>query len=129
MAVFQPKFNDAKTGERKSASIWWYKFYFAGQCIRESAKTTSKTMAKKAEERRRREIEEGFNGLTGRREERIRTIQDLADAYFEAYKVRSRSASFAEYALGHLTRHLGKQMAVEVTENTVKDFQTVRLKE
>jgi len=129
MAVFQPKFNDAKTGERRSASIWWYKFYFAGQCIRESAKTTSKTMAKKAEERRRREIEEGFNGLTGRREERIRTIQDLADAYFEAYKVRSRSASFAEYALGHLTRHLGKQMAVEVTERTVKDFQTLRLKE
>ena len=26
--------------------VWWYKFYFAGQLIRESAKSTSKTVAK-----------------------------------------------------------------------------------
>jgi len=81
MALFRPKFKDAKTGERRSASVWWYKFYFAGQCIRESSKTTSKTLAKQAEQKRRRELEEGFNGIVDRREERIRTIKDLAHAY------------------------------------------------
>jgi integrase len=129
MSVFRPTFKDPKSGERRPATIWWYKFYFAGQCIRESAKTTSKTLAKQAEQNRRRELEEGFNGVVDRREERIRTIKDLAEAYLDGYKVRAKSGSFAEYALNHLTRHLGKQMAVEVTERSVKDYQTARLKE
>ena len=129
MAVFRPKFKDPKTGKRKPSAVWWYKFYFAGQCIRESSKTTSKTLAKQAEQKRHRELEEGFNGLVGNRDERIRTVKDLADAYLEGYKVRAKSGTFAEYALNHLTRHLGKQMAVEITEKTVKEFQTARLKE
>ena len=129
MSVFRPKFKDPKTGKRKPAAVWWYKFYFAGQCIRESSKTTSKTLAKQAEQKRHRELEEGFNGLVGNRDERIRTVKDLADAYLEDYKVRAKSGTFAEYALNHLTRHLGKQMAVEITEKTVKEFQTARLKE
>ncbi len=129
MAVFRPKFKDPKTGRLKPAAVWWYKFYFAGQCIRESSKTTSKTLAKQAEQKRHRELEEGFNGLVGQRDERIRTVKDLADAYLEDYKVRAKSGTFAEYALSHLTRHLGKQMAVEITEKTVKEFQTARLKE
>jgi hypothetical protein len=33
----------------KMGGIWWYKFYFAGQEIRESSKSTSKTVAKAAE--------------------------------------------------------------------------------
>lgn len=129
MSVFRPKFRDPNTGKRKPAAVWWFKFYFAGQCIRESAKTTSKTLAKQAEQKRRRELEEGFNGLTDRREERIRTIKDLANTYLEGYKLRMKSIPFAEYALNHLTQHLGKQMAVEVTEKSVKDYQTARLKE
>src|SRR6476469_9273385 len=115
MSLFRPKFNDPKTGKRKPSSVWWYKFNFAGQCIRESAKTTSKTLAKQAEQKRRRDLEEDFNGITDRREERIRTIKELAEIYLEAYRVRMKSIPFAEYALNHLTRHLGRQMAVEVT--------------
>jgi len=38
MAVFRPNFKDPKTGELKPSAVWWYKFYFAGQCIRESSK-------------------------------------------------------------------------------------------
>jgi integrase len=129
MAVFRPKFKDPKTGERKAASVWWYKFYFAGQYIRESAKTTSKTLAKQAEQKRHRDLEEGFNGLVDRRDDRIRTLSELAGAYLTGYKLRARSGAFAEYALGHVTRHLGKTMAIEVTEKTVTEFQTARLKE
>jgi integrase len=128
MAVFRRKFRDPKTGKLKPGAIWWYKFYFAGKLIRESAKTSSKTLAKQAEQKRRRELEEGFNGIIDRREDRIRTIADLADTYFEAYKLRSKSVTFAEYALSHVKRHLGRQMAVEITEKTVKDYQTARLK-
>ena len=85
MAVFRPKFKDPKTGERKAASVWWYKFYFAGQFIRESSKTTSKTLAKQAEQKRHRDLEEGFNGLVDRRDDRIRTLSELAGAYLAGY--------------------------------------------
>src|SRR5580700_7368620 len=42
---------------------WWYEFHFAGQKIRESAKTRSKEMARRAENARRRELEESYHGL------------------------------------------------------------------
>ena len=39
--------------------IWWYEFWFAGRRIRESSKSESKTLARAAEKKRRRELEEG----------------------------------------------------------------------
>ena len=61
----------------KRGSIWWYEFLFAGRRIRESAKTGSKTVAKLAEQNRRRELEGGFNGIQDKREERIRNITEM----------------------------------------------------
>jgi hypothetical protein len=47
----------------KRGGVWWYKFYFAGQPIRESSKATSKTVAKNAEQQRRRELETEFHNI------------------------------------------------------------------
>src|SRR5579872_4697500 len=129
MPVFQPTYKDQKTGEQKFATVWWYDFIFAGKRIRESAKTTSKTLARMAEQKRRRELEEGFNGLADNRNDRIRTIEELSDEYFDEYKLRHKAATFAEYALRNVTRLLGEQMAVDVSDKTVKEFQSARLKE
>jgi hypothetical protein len=96
---------------------------------RESVKTHSKTVAKLAEQKRRRELEEGFNGLEDTRDERIKSMKELAAAYLEEYRMRHRSVTFAEYAVGNVTRHLGELMAVDVTDKTVKIYQTARLKE
>lgn len=68
--------------------VYWYEFWFAGQRVRESAKTTSKTLAKEAEKNRRRELEEAFNNITDRRHERIRTFRDMAEEFFNSYKIR-----------------------------------------
>jgi hypothetical protein len=38
----------------KRGGVYWYKFHFEGQVIRESAKSASKTVAKEAERSRRR---------------------------------------------------------------------------
>lgn len=38
-------------------------FWFAGRCIQEPSKSPSKTVARTAEQRRRRELEEGFNSF------------------------------------------------------------------
>ena len=76
MAVFQPTYKDPKTGKQMFSATYWYDFTFCGKRIRESAKTTLKTLARMAEQKRRRELEVGFNGLADNRDERIRTIKE-----------------------------------------------------
>jgi integrase len=97
--------------------------------IQETTKTSSKTLAKAAEQRRRRELEEGFNSLADDRKARIRTIAELPADYLEEYKLRHRSTKFAEYAVRHVTRIVGGLMTIEANERTVLSYQTARLKE
>jgi integrase len=109
--------------------VWWYKFYFAGQLIRESAKSTSKTVAKDAENQRRRELEQGFHNLKQRREIRIRQLRDVADEYLADYRLRFRGITFAEYAIGHVVRLPGEKLLVDIDEPEVLGYQSARLKE
>jgi integrase len=113
----------------KRGDIWWYEFLFARRRVRESAKTSSKTVARLAEQKRRRQLEDGFNGVEDNREERIRSMKELGRAYLEDYKLRHKSIVYAKYAVGNVIRHLGPTMAVDVTEQTVTAYQTTRLKE
>ena len=69
----------------RRGKIWWYEFWFAGRRTPESAKATSKTVAKLAEQKRRPELEEGFSSIEDRRDERIRTIKEVAKGYLEGY--------------------------------------------
>ena len=110
--------------------IWWYEFWFAGRRIRESRKSESKTLAKTAEKNRRRELEEGFNNFADVRRERVRAIGDIADEFLEEYKLRlPQSATFAEYAIGHVRRLVGDKMLVDMNEATLIKYQNDRLTE
>ena len=97
----------------KRGDVYWYKFYFNGTLIRESAKTVSKTLAKKAEDQRRTGAEEGYQQrawrcsfTAGQNRCGGRGTSTLA-----AYRLRHRSVTFVEYAVGHLVRVLGQQDA------------------
>jgi hypothetical protein len=50
----------------KRGGTYWFEFAFNGSRIRESAKSTSKTLAREAERARRRELEEAVNGIVKR---------------------------------------------------------------
>jgi integrase len=114
----------------KRGGTWWYEFWFAGRRIQESTKSTSKVVARGAEQRRRRELEEGFNNFEDVRHERVRTIRDVGNDLLASYRLRNpQSATFAAYAVGHVQRLLGDRMLVEVGEQTVKEFQDQRLQE
>ena len=90
--------------------VWWYEFSFAGRRIRESSKSASKTLARTAEKNRKRELEEGFNNVSDNRQQRVRTISDMADDYLAAYKLRHpQSATFAAYAVEHVKRVCGRE--------------------
>jgi hypothetical protein len=111
-------------------TTWWYEFTFAGMRVKESANPTLKTIARVAEPKRRRELQLGIKALPSARKERIATIEQLAEAFLEDYKVRQpKSAVFAEYALRHVKRLLGTSMTVDVTDKAVVKYQTTRLKE
>jgi integrase len=114
----------------KHTKVWYYEFIFAGRLVKESAKTTSKTVAKQAEQARRRELEKGFNGLSDERQQRVCKLGELAKGFLADYQVRQpKSATFAEHALGHVIRLTGGLLAVDVTDKTVLKYQTDRLKE
>jgi integrase len=113
----------------KRGGVWWYKFYFAGQEIRESSKSTSKIVAKAAEQQRRRELEAGFHNLKEERQQRIRCLSEVIAEYLEGYRLRFRSATFADYALGHVSRLLGSKMIVDINESSVLNYQDSRLRE
>src|SRR5213075_1164804 len=57
MSVYKPKYRDPKSGELVEVGIWWYEFSIAGKRVRESANTPLKTIAREAEQNRRRELE------------------------------------------------------------------------
>ena len=108
----------------RRGDVWWYEFWFAGRRIQESSKSPSKTIAKTAEQNRKRELEEGFNNFTDTRHERVRTFSDMAEEYLDSYKLRlPQSARFAEYAIDHLKRILGSKMLVDFSEAAVIHYQ------
>jgi hypothetical protein len=97
----------------------------AGQPVRESSKSSSKN----AEQQRRRELEAGFHNVEEVRQQRIRRLSEIVDEYLVGYRLRYRSATFAEYALGHVSRLIGAEMVVDIDEAGVLRYQEERLRE
>ena len=82
-------------------------------------------MAREAEKKRRRELEEGFNGIIDARDDRVRLIGDLAKTFLADYAIRQpRSATFAEHSIRHVTRIRSEMMTVDVTDRTILKYQT-----
>jgi integrase len=116
----------------RRGDTWHYEFWFANVRIRESAKTNSKTVAKEAEKKRRRELEEGYNGLANEdRSWRILTFSQAAEAYLAEYLLRhgSNSITYMRYCIEHLKKHVGNMLLIEIGIETVKVYQNIRLRE
>ncbi len=116
----------------KRGRVWWYKFYFANKLIRQSAMTSSKTLAKEAEKQRRRELEEGYNGLAGEdRTKRVQNFSQAADGLLRDYRLRraENSVRYLKQRLAHLNAHMGDMMLIEITPDIILEYQNIRLKE
>src|SRR5512142_747431 len=107
MAVYRPKYRDKKIGELVESEIFWYEFTFAGKRIRESAKTTRKTIATEAENNRRLELEKTLAGVpVEKRETRINSVADVLKSYTTRYELdhrgRQQSINFSKSRLAHV---------------------------
>ncbi len=116
----------------RRGDTWWYKFYFGGQFIRESAKTNSKTLAKEAEKNRHRDLEKGYNGISSEdRNKRVQTISQAADELIADYALKNCASSlrYLKQRLVHIKAHIGDMMLIEIGDNTISEYQSVRLRE
>jgi integrase len=132
VSVFRPTFTNKKTGKRAQSKIWWYDFLFAGKRIRESAKTTRKTIAIEAEKNRHLEMERALAGLpVEKREARINRVKDVIEAYLKHYPInhREKSVQFARQRLAHVERLLGAALVPHLTEDRIRDYIQQRLDE
>ena len=78
----------------KRGKVWWYEFIFAGRRVRESAKTSRKTIAGEAERNRRLELEKTLSGMSiEKRESRIRSVSDVVKTYEGHYSINHRAKS------------------------------------
>jgi len=116
----------------KRGNTYHYEFLFAGKRIRESAKTTSKTVAKEAEKNRRRALERTLAGLPAeKREDRIKSVNDMVAAYLTEYELghREKSILFAHGRLARVTERLGSILLPDLTEDTIRRYMRERLGE
>jgi len=130
MSLFQQTYTDKKTGKRIKAAVWWYEFVYAGERIRQSAKTTRKTIAAEAEKDHRRRLERARAGMPsedpGRR---IKTIGELLVGYEGEYGVnhRPRAKRIVVFCAKHLVKALGGTLLPDVTEARLVGYMKQRL--
>ncbi len=129
MALFKPKYKDKKTGEEKESKVWWYEFIYAGKRVRESAKTTRRTIATEAEKQCRLRLERAHAGLSVEAPVmRINTVLDCTKAYRTAYKQghREKSQTWVAERLAHVEAALGKVLLPDLTEDRVRKYMQAR---
>ena len=119
MSVYRPK--------RKSEASKFYvcEFVIHGKRIQESTGTTSKTVAKEFEKRRRAELERAAVGMpTEQKANRILTVAEVVKPYLEAYELnhRAKSILFSKGRLEHVCRVLGTVLLSDLTEDRVRGY-------
>ena len=101
----------------KRGDVWWYKFRFAGQMIRESSKSESKNVAKDAERIRRARIRgelesnqapEVSASVFRRSTDWLKTRTSIAPSTERSYKL----------AISQLITHFGKKFLCDLSART-----------
>ena len=132
MAVYQRTHVDPKTGRKTQSDVWWFKFHYAGRLIRESSKSSRKTVAIQAERKRRQELETAFNGVrTETPQQRVRTVKAALADYLQAYTVnhRPKSIAWVRDRSAHVVRLLGAALMPDLTESRLTKYMAARLAE
>jgi hypothetical protein len=128
MSVFKPKYKD-KDGALVESNVYWYEFIYAKRRIRESAKTSRKTIAIEAEKRRKLELERAYAGLPVEAATmRINTVLDCTKAYRVAYQQghRQKSLTWVAERLPHVEKALGSVMLPDLTEERIRKYMHAR---
>lgn len=108
--------------KQRGSNVWWYEFQFAGQRIRESAKTTSRQVAINAMRARRRQVEEDYNGI--KKPERPKLFSVAAEEFITLRRpyLAANTMAIIERNVQLLLPFLGK---VPLSDITPLDIQRI----
>ena len=113
----------------KRGDVWWYKFRFAGQVVRESSKSESKTVAKDAERARRRELEGAFNQISKPRTAKLFSAAAEAWLTTKIAHLPTRSVIIERANLKHINPYFGKMLLCDVGADDIARYQAERLEQ
>lgn len=120
MCVYRPS---------KNSKIWWFEFRFENQLVRESSKSRSKRVAIDAERARRRELEEGYNGI--RRRPRAKLFSVATDDWLALREadpnLAPASVRIDRDNLKHLRPVFDRKLAIDISADDVVHYQRDRL--
>src|SRR5215467_647451 len=110
----------------KNGRNYHYEFKLDGRRHRGSTGTANKQLAIQEERRQRERLEKSYSQIVEEeaREQQRKTIKQAAEEFLVDYRLKHESATYAEYALRHVTDHLGRKLVVEITPLVVKRYQT-----
>jgi integrase len=113
----------------RRGGTWWFKFRFAGREFRESAKTNSKTLARTAEFKRRRDLEEGYHGLKKR--QAPQTLKAASDAWLEMKRptIAPKTHLIEKTNLSHILPVLGQKLLSDIDPDDIARFQQQRIRD
>jgi integrase len=119
MAVYKPK--------RKGIASKFYicEFVIHGKRVQESTGSTSRTVAREYEKRRRAELERVAAGLpTEQKAKRIRTVEEVCDSYLVDYGLnhRNQSIQFAKGRLKQVKRLLARFFLSDLTQDRIRTY-------
>src|SRR5215469_10018129 len=106
----------------RRGKVWWFKFSFEGQVVRESANTKSKQLSREAERARRRELETAVNRIPKR--ERMPLFSVAAREWLES---RSTLAANTIEAYRHFVETLitqfGQRLVCDIDLEDIASLQ------
>lgn len=106
--------------------VWWFKFRFQGQQIRESAKTTSRTVAREAERARRRELEMAINHIP--RRQPMPLFKLAAERWLETKNTSARNTrELYGHALKPLKAEFDGRLLCDINAHDIARYQSKRL--
>jgi integrase len=108
--------------------VWWFKFQFQGQAIRDSAKTRSKTIARDAERARRRDLELAVNRVKKR--ERMPLFSVAAKGWLASrVDLAANTVEAYEHFVETLIEQFGKRLVCDIDDQDISILQRKRLAE
>jgi len=111
------------------SAIWWVEFTMAGKRIRESSKSSRKTIAREYEKQRRLELERAYAGIPSEEPaSRIRSVKEILATYRDGYKLSHRPHSIASMrsALKNVETRLGDCLLPDLTEARIRQYVAAR---
>jgi len=118
----------------RNSKVYWMDFFFHGQRIQESTGTRSKTLAKKIQDKRRRELEEGTAGIKRRQQPLLFSV--AAEEYIAARMSRKTKKKWSpkmwemqKNSVSHLLPDFGRKLLMEIEAKHIAAYQEKRTEE